>query len=164
MRDHHGIGKAVFLDLLMEFLDDSGYEILYKGRKVEFPLDMSLFFRKLFLYMVSTAAAARRVTFTHLFEMVFIPSKRKEDRSVLRFRPHASITKHYKIHPEQVNATDDLSYDTLQRRSYETFNSLVASQETSRDTIVVPPATTEDNNGNQQTSRQSQPLWQTPTR
>jgi hypothetical protein len=136
-----GIGKPIFVELLMQFLEDSGYEVIHNGKKVEFPLDFAMFFRRLWLFIISTVAAAKRVTFAHLFEMEFVPSKRKEDQSVLRMRAHSSITKHFKAHPEQVYKQDDLSFDSVHLRSYDAFNSIVESQSTIRDSIVVTTET-----------------------
>jgi hypothetical protein len=73
--------------------------------------------------------------------MEFVPTKRKEDQSVLRVRAHSSITKHFRVRPEQINKTTDVSLDTVQQRAYDVYNSLAESQAVRHDSLIVsePP-------------------------
>ena len=140
MKDR-SISKPIFVDLMMGFLEDAGYSISYRGKKVEFPLDFMSFFRKYFLFMIAIAAASKRVTFSHLFELEFAESKRKEGQFILRLKVHLSIAKYFRKNPAMVNQSEDYSYSALQDRSYSVYNSLVEAQDTTRDSLVIttPP-------------------------
>jgi len=132
-----GIGKPLLADLMLDFLRDSGYEITFRGKKVEYPLDFTVFFRKFFTYLVAITAGSRRFIYSHLCEFEFVDSKRKEGQTILRLRPHTTISKFFRKNPTLVYSGDDYAYDSLKDRSYIVYNELVEAQDTTRDSIII---------------------------
>ncbi len=134
-----GIGKAAFTHLILGFLEASGYEIMYHGKKVEYPMDISVFIKKLVLFTIATVAAAQRVTYSHLFELEFVRSKRKSEFPLLKFRPHLSLSRYYKANPDAVQWEGDQDFDSLESRTYEGYNKLtdMGRQVQARDSIVT---------------------------
>jgi hypothetical protein len=134
-----GIGKAAFIHLVSGFLEASGYEIMYHGKKVEYPMDVSVFIKKLVLFTIAAVAAAQRVTYSHLFEMEFVRSKRKSEFPLLKFRPHLSLSRYFKANPDTVHWEGDQDFDSLEARTYEGYNRLadMGRQIQNRDSIVT---------------------------
>lgn len=123
-----GITSSLFLDLLAEFMDDSGFELYYHGRKVQSLVEHRSYFHKLFLFLISVVAAGKRLTYPPLFEMEFVQSKRKSEVPILKLRPHVSIGKHFKANTDQVRWEGTRDYESIRNHAYEVFNSVARTQ------------------------------------
>lgn len=138
-----GIGKPLFVTLLMQFCEDKGYTIYHDGKKLEFQSDFSSLLRRLYLFAVAVTVASGRVALSRSIELEYALSKRKEGQSILRFRPHSSLVRHLREHPELAGAEHDLSFDALLEQSYKLYNSFVDMQDTKRDSIIFTNNTKE---------------------
>jgi hypothetical protein len=136
-----GITSSLFLDLLAEFLEDSGFELHYHGRKVQTLVEHKAYFHKLFLFLISVVAAGKRLTYSPLFEMEFVQSKRKAEVPILKLRPHVSVGKHFKANTDQVRWEGDRDYDSIRDHAYEVFNSIARTQRAlvSKASLVTVP-------------------------